>query len=62
VSQVVALADFYDIARTGKANAPPQSLSTIMGRVRKESGTRFSPRLVLNFPRALRIFEQMETE
>jgi HD-GYP domain-containing protein (c-di-GMP phosphodiesterase class II) len=57
VSQIVALADFYDNTRTGAAGRPARPLESILTEIRKETLGRFHPLLAAALPRALRDFE-----
>ncbi|MBI4537476.1 MAG: HD domain-containing protein [candidate division NC10 bacterium] len=53
VSQLVALADFYDKARTEVPGLPPRTLEAILTEIRKETLGRFHPVVAAAFPRAL---------
>jgi len=57
VSQIVALADFYDSARTGTDSRPARPLEAILTEIRKETLGRFHPALAAAFPQALRMCE-----
>jgi HD-GYP domain-containing protein (c-di-GMP phosphodiesterase class II) len=56
-SQIVALADFYDNARTGRDGRPARPLEVILTDIRKETLGRFHPLLAASLPKALREFE-----
>jgi len=57
VSQIVALADFYDHARTGGAGRPAKPLEAILTDIRKDTLGCFHPQLAAALPKALREFE-----
>ena len=61
VSQLVALADFYDKARTGSPGTPPRTLESILTEIRKETLGRFHPVMAAGFPRALEEAEEYRT-
>lgn len=57
VSQVVALANFYDGARIERPGQPPRTLEGILAEIRKETLGQFHPALAAALPRALGEFE-----
>ncbi|MBU2488541.1 MAG: HD domain-containing protein [Proteobacteria bacterium] len=57
VSQVVALADFYDAALSRKPYRPPRILENILDLMVGHAGQRFDPKLVMNFLEAVRGWE-----
>ena len=59
ISQMVALSDFYDHARSGTPGQPPRTLEAILDEIRRETPTRFHPSLTARFPKALQAFEPL---
>ncbi len=57
VSQVVALADFFDAAQTRKPYRPARSLEEVLELMVKQAGTRYDPVLVMNFLEAMKTWE-----
>ena len=59
ISQVVALSNFYDNARSGTPGQPPQTLEAILSEMQRETPRRFPPSLTASFPKALETFESL---
>jgi HD-GYP domain-containing protein (c-di-GMP phosphodiesterase class II) len=57
VSQIVALANFYDNARQPTPTQPLPTREAVLDQVRRETPHRFQPELVASFPAALDAFE-----
>jgi HD-GYP domain-containing protein (c-di-GMP phosphodiesterase class II) len=56
VSQMIALADFYDALQTDKPYRPAKSPETVMDMIEERSGSNFNPFLVLNFIKIIKSF------